>query len=117
MNFKDLKGQQGDWDRRSRAAQAAAAQAFDRLVGLTESRDSGQTEHVARFVASAYDGEAFPFDLFMLRMFDVDISDDMLVCIDALRWGKADLCKLIPDGDKRVRGVLALRGIEWPTTD
>ena len=101
----------------SRATQAAAAQAFDRLVGLAETRDSGQTERVARFVASVYDGEAFPIDLFMLRTSDVDISDDMLICIDALRWGKADLCKLIPDGDKRFRGMLALWGIEWPTTD
>ena len=117
MNFEDLKSQQGYWDRRSRAAQAAAAQAFDRLVGLTEIRHSGQGERIARFVASVYDGEAFPFDLFMLRTVDVDISDDMLVCIDALRWGKPDLCKLIPDGDKRVHGVLALWGIEWPTTD
>ena len=49
-------------------------------------------------VASVYDGEAFPIDLFMLWTFDDDISDDLLICIDALRWGKADLCKLIPDG-------------------
>ena len=85
MNSKDLEVQQEDWDRRSRAAQAAAAQAFDRLVGLAETSASGQVERVARFVASVYDGEAFPIDLFMLRTFDVDISDDMLICIDGLR--------------------------------
>ena len=53
----------------------------------------------------------------MLWTFDDDISDDLLICIDALRWGKPDLCKLIPDGDKRFRGMLALWGIEWPTKD
>ena len=29
------------------------------------------------------------------------ISDDMLLCIDALRWGQSDLNSLVPDGDRR----------------
>ena len=41
-------------------------------------------------------------------------SDDMLTCIDALRWGKADLFKLVPDGEQRVLAVLDLWGIAWP---
>ena len=31
----------------------------------------------------------------------LDISDDMPLFIDALRWGQADLHSLAPDGDRR----------------
>ena len=53
------------------------------------------------FIAAAYNGDAFPFDLFELRAVDEAISDDMLLCIDALRWGQTDLHSLVPDGDRR----------------
>ena len=56
----------------------------------------------------------FRFDPFDLRAVDVEISDDMLVCLDALRWGKADLYKLVPDGDRRVRAVIEAWGLKWP---
>lgn len=52
---------------------------------------------MARFLASTFNGAAFPFDLFELRT---------LACIDALRWGKADLHRLLPDGEQRVSAVL-----------
>ena len=103
-----------EWARRAAQAQAGAAQAYARLIHLAETSDSGQARRVAQFIASTYDGAAFPFDPFELRTFDVSISDDMLVCLDALRWGKADLFKLVPDGERRVRGVCAAWGITWP---
>jgi hypothetical protein len=114
MNFEDIERQQRDWVERAQAAQAAAAQAYARLLGLAETHDSGQIRRVAQFLASTYNGEAFPFDLFELRAVDVEISDDMLVCLDALRWAKADLFNLVPDGDKRVRAVIDLWGLAWP---
>lgn len=114
MSHDDYERQQQLWDERARAAQAAAAQAYGRLLELAERRDSGQVGRVALFLASTYNGEAFPFDLFELRCVDVGISDDMLICLDALRWGKADLYKLVPDGDQRVRAVIDLWGIKWP---
>lgn len=110
----DIERQQAEWAARAAATQAAAARAYERLLRLAETRDSGQIGRIARFLASTYDGQTFPFDLFNLRTFDVDISDDMLVCLDALRWGKADLHKLVPDGDQRVRAVLDFWGIRWP---
>jgi hypothetical protein len=106
--------EQQEWDRRARAAQATAAQAFDRLLTLAETRDSGQIRRIAKFIASTYNGEAFPFDLFELRSVDVAIGDDMLACIDALRWGKADLYKLVPDGERRVQTVIEAWGFKWP---
>jgi len=112
--MEDIERQQREWDERSRRAQAAAAQAFGRLLELAERRDSGQIRRVAKFLASTYNGEAFPFDLFELRAVDVAISDDMLTCLDCLRWGKADLYKLVPDGDRRVRAVIDAWGFQWP---
>jgi len=103
-----------EYAQRATAAQAKAAHAFERLLALAETRDSGQIARVVRFLASTYNGKAFPFDLFELRAVDVEISDDMLACLDALRWGKADLFKLVPNGDKRVRAVIDSWGLVWP---
>ena len=101
-------------DTRSRKATLAGAQAFSRLLKLAEERDSGQIPRIARFLAATYNGQAFPFDLFELRAVDIAISDDMLCCLDALRWGRADLHTLIPDGDARVRAVIERWGLRWP---
>ena len=103
-----------DYPMRSRAASATSAQAFARLLRLAEERDSGQIPRVARFLAATYNGQAFPLDVFELRAVDVAISDDMLQCLDALRWGRADLYTLVPDGDARVRAVIQRWGLRWP---
>lgn len=114
MSFDDMARQQEDWAARARAAQGAAAQAYARLLALAEKRDSGQVRRVAQFLASTYNGQAFPFDLYDLRAVDVEISDDMLVCLDALRWAKADLHTLVPDGATRIEAVCEAWGLEWP---
>ena len=99
---------------RSSQATAQGGQAYARLLTLAETRHSGQIARIARFIASTYNGEAFPFDPFDLRGLDLEISDDMLLCLDALRWGRTDLHSLIPDGDRRVRAVIELWGLQWP---
>lgn len=99
------------------AATAAGAQAFARLLRLAEELDSGQARRVARFLASTFDGESFAFDLFDLRAVDVALSDDMLRCLDALRWGRADLYTLVPDGEARVRAVIERWGLHRPGCD
>ena len=101
-------------DALSLQATQAGAQAFARLLKLAELRDSGQIPRIARFLAATYNGQAFKFDLFELRAVDIAISDDMLCCMDALRWGRADLHTLIPDGDARVRAVIESWGLRWP---
>lgn len=65
-------------------------------------------------MASTFNGTVFPFDLFELRSVEVGISDDMLASLDALRWGKADLYKLVPDGERRVLAVIDQWGLKWP---
>ncbi len=99
---------------RATAAQAKAAQSFGRLLHLAETVQSGQCRTIARFLASTYNSEAFPWDPFDLRGLDVDISDHMLACLDALRWAKLDLYKLVPNGDNRVEAVIELWGMKWP---
>ncbi len=99
---------------RPSTATAQGGQAYARLVTLGETRDSGQILRIAKFIAATYNGDAFPFDLFERRALDIEISDDMPLCIDALRWGRADLYSLIPEGDRRVKAVIELWGLKWP---
>lgn len=106
-----------DYEARGIAAQARAAQAYARLLLLAETRDSGQIRRIVQFLASTYNGTAFPWDPFDLRSLDVAISDDILTCLDALRWGKADLHGLVPNGQKRVAAVIDLWGLKWPASD
>ena len=113
-NFADQDRKQAEWAERAYRAQAAAAQAIERLLDLAETRDSGQIRTVAHFIAATFDGQTFPFDLFDLRTVDVEISDDMLLCLDALRWGKADLHKLVPNGEQRILAICKGWGFEWP---
>jgi len=105
-----------EFDRRAVAAQAVGAQAFGRLLRLSEDGSGGQARRVAGFLAATYDSERFPLDVFELRTVDVAISDDMLACLDALRWGRADLHKLVPDGEERLLRVLETWGIKWTDT-
>lgn len=106
-----------EYGNRSIAAQAKAAQCYSRLLQLAETRDSGQIHRIAQFLASTYNSTAFPWDPYDLRSLDVEISDDMLSCLDALRWGKADLYSLVPDGQKRVEFVIKQWGLQWPASD
>lgn len=111
---EEIEAALDEFQTRSRAATAAGAQAFARLLRLAEERDSGQIVRIARFLAAVYNGQAFPLDVFELRAVDVTISDDMLQCLDVLRWGRADLHTLVPDGDWRVQAVIARWGLRWP---
>jgi hypothetical protein len=67
---------------------------------------SGQARTVARLLAGLYNGADFPINPYELRGLDIALSDDVITCLDALRWAKADLHTLVPDGDHRTRAVL-----------
>lgn len=111
MSFEEIDRQRADWQARARAAQGGAAQALARLLALSETRDTGQARRIAQFLASCYNGQAYPFDVFELRAVDVEISDDMLLCLDALRWAKSDLHTLVPDGERRIRTICEVWGL------
>ena len=114
MSPAAIEAELAQFDTRSRQATHAGAQALARLLKLAEEQDSGQIPHIARFLAATYNGQAFKFDPFELRAVDIAISDDMLCCLDARRWGRADLHTLIPDGDARVRAVIERWRLRWP---
>lgn len=114
MSFAEIDRQEREWAERAQKAQAAAAHAYVRLLSLAERSDSGQARTIARFITSTFDGQSFPLDPFDLRSVDVAISDDMLCCLDALRWGKADLHKLVPNGHARILAMCEAWGIKWP---
>ncbi|MDP3222814.1 MAG: hypothetical protein Q8M96_06730 [Rubrivivax sp.] len=99
---------------RKSTATAKGGQAFLRLLDLAETHESGQIHRIAAFIAATYNGEAFTLNLYELRAVDEAIGDDMLLCIDALRWGQADLHTLVPDGDRRVKAVIEKWGLKWP---
>jgi hypothetical protein len=105
------------FDTRSRQATQAAAEAFGQLLELAEEQDSGQSRRIARFLAATYNGHAYQFDPFELRAVDVAISDDMLCCLDALRWGRADLYTLVADGAARMRAVIKRWGLRRPESN
>lgn len=100
------------WGLRASEAQAKAAHAYGRLLEIAETSNAGQAGRVAQFLASTFNDWTYPYRLFDLRSFDVAISDDMLMCLDALRWGKADLFTLVPNGEKRVKSVIKAWGVE-----
>lgn len=91
---------------RSQKATSQAERAYARLLKIAEQGDSGQARRVAAFIAGTFNGRTFPFDLFELRAVDAGISDDMLCCLDALRWARADLYTLVPNGEARVREIV-----------
>ena len=97
---------------RSGEAQAKAVQAYSQLLNLAETRDSGHVLKIASFLAATYNGNAWNFDLFDMRTLDVAISNDVLASPDALRWGKANLYQLVPDGDKRMQAVIKQWGFK-----
>ena len=111
MRPDSIDAEAAAFNARSLQATHAGAMAFTRLLRLAEEGNSGQTPRIARFLAAATNGHAFRFDLFDLRTVDIAISDDMLCCLDALRWGRADLHTLIPDGDRRMCAVLDRWGL------
>lgn len=98
-------------DQRSRNVTATGAQAFQRMLCLAETHNSGQIAWIASFMAATCDGEAIGFNLCKVRAGDGAISVAMLHCIDALRWGCADLRGLVLDGEARTRAVIDRWGI------
>jgi hypothetical protein len=86
--------------------QAKAAHGFSRLLRIAETEDTGQAQKIAKFLAATFNGRSFPLDLFEIRNLDFAIGDDMILCIDAHMRASADLCKLVPNGYARVKGVI-----------
>ena len=103
--MRDLDTQMQQWEHRATQAQARGAHAFARLLVIAEYEQGGQACVVAWFLRSLYGNDVL-LDPFALRAVEVDVSDDMLACLDTLRWAKADLCELVPNGHTRLRRLI-----------
>lgn len=99
----------------SRASEATTKgeQALERLLALAETRQSGQIERIASFLGGVWNGKRH-FDLYDLRALDIEISDDMLTVLDALRWAKVSVGDMVPNGDQRIQAVLQAWGMYGP---
>ena len=109
MSLEQLRDHQG----RASAATGQGAHALERLLRLAETRQSGQIERIASFLGGIWNGKRH-FDLYDLRTLDVEISDDMLAVLDALRWARVGLGDLVPNGDRRIEAVLTRWGMYGP---
>ena len=89
--------------RRADEATSRGGAAYERLLRLAESSQAGQAGIVAEFIASTVG--YVRFDLYDLRALDVELSDDVLSCLDAIRWGRVHLCDLVRDGTVRANTV------------
>lgn len=100
---------EAEWDARARRSLADGGRAFERLLFMAEKNvDTGQASVVASFISSVVGFSKF--DLYDLRNLDVDISDDVMVCIDTIRWRKAHLADLVPSGWLRAHAICNDRG-------
>ncbi len=99
-------------------ATAKGGHAFQRLLQLAETRDSGQVRRVALFIAAIYNGEAFPFDLFEWRAVDEAISDDMLLSLTRCAGASPTCtawCPTATGGEfGEGRAVIEQWGLKWP---
>lgn len=83
-----------------------ACEAFERLLHLAETRDSGQIAQIASFIAATWGTRRF--DLFDLRGLDLVIGNDMLAVMDGIRYGRVAVADMAKDAGGRVQAVLKL---------
>ena len=88
------------------AATEKACDAFERLLYLSETRDSGQIRRVAQFLAAAWGTKNF--ELHALRSLDAEIGNDMLAVMDGIRYGRVAVCDMAEDASERVPAVLKI---------
>ena len=95
-----------DFEVSSHTATEKACDAFDRLLKLAETRDSGQIRRIARFLAASWGSQLF--ELQDLRSLDQEIGDDMLAVMDGIRYGRVAVFDMAKDAGERVPAVLKL---------
>ena len=99
---------------RSSTATAQGGQAYGRLVHLAETPYSGQIRRIAQFIASTYNGQAFPFDLFELRGARRGHRRRRTFVPRRAALGPVRPAQPAADGDRRVRAVIEKWGLKWP---
>lgn len=85
-----------------------AGEAFERLLTLAETRDSGQIRKIAGFLAACYNSDRYRFDISDLRVVDEKIRLDILNVLQAQTGFGPYLYNLpgVIDGEKRLDAVI-----------
>lgn len=83
----------------------AGLDSLAQLVDFTRG-DTGQCGIAARFLASLYNGQEFPFDLTELRGLDGDLFEHCLAVLRLDNNPSVEIHKYIPDGDAVFRKML-----------
>ena len=114
---------QADFEERMRQAEAdnktcdaAAAEAYGRLVSMAETRDSGQIERIAAFLACTFNPSTYKLDISDLRVLDRSIRADMITVLQGQHGGAPYPYNLISDGEARVSKIIEKFGIT-PTSN
>lgn len=100
---------------KQKTAELAGA-AFERLLNLAETRDSGQIKKIVGFLAACFNSGAYRWDLSDLRVLDDTIRSDMLAVLQA-QTGFAPYPYDLPgvsDGENRLGRVIdAWKPARW----
>lgn len=86
-------------------------QAFERLLNYAETRNSGQIQRIAQFLAGVW-GVDQGLKLECLVSLDQSIGDDMLAVLNAIRTNALSIRDMSVDGSKRVPAALRLWGYQ-----
>ena len=77
--------------------------AYERLLRRAEEPGLRLDDGVLAFVLTVSDWQGACLDMSVLRRVDIPVADDMLVCLEALRWVAGDLCDVVANGRRRLR--------------
>lgn len=86
---------------------SAAGAAYDRLLTLAETRDSGQIARIAGFIAATFNWHEYRWDWSDIRCLDLPIAADFLAVLAYQASGGNEYpYNLAPNGEKRAEGVV-----------
>ena len=85
--------------------------AFERLLNYAETRNSGQIQRIAQFLAGVW-GVDQGLKLECLVSLDQAIGEDMLAVLNAIRTNALSIRDMSVDGSKRVPAALRLWGYQ-----
>lgn len=107
---KDARQRQAEMEAayaaRKQDATAKGAHAFNRLLILAEESSSREAGVAASFIADIAGNGAFRF--VDLRGLADPVDDDIIACIDAIRWAKISIFDSVPDGERRALAVVRM---------
>jgi hypothetical protein len=73
---------------------------------------TGQSKRLVRFLAGLHNGQAYPFDLTVLRSLDTRLANACLDYLNYDRLGKKEVHKHLANGDRELHRWLKEYGIE-----